>query len=103
MFTEAEWALYNRDGTEKTEVLCPKCGKTRMLEMSPFWSGRGMPRKFCDKCKWVIQRCELPGDDEAYTPGDTVRLHARVGKAEAPAGLRGRPWSRWLKEDRFTL
>jgi phage terminase large subunit GpA-like protein len=98
MFTADEWSLYTRSGAEKTEVMCPKCGKRRMLQMSPFWSGRGMPRIYCDSCRWVIARCELPGDDDVYEPGQTVRLYARTSKQEAPAGQRGRPWSRWLHD-----
>ena len=30
---------------QPTECICPKCGKIHTVVM--FWTGKGMPRKFC--------------------------------------------------------
>ena len=31
-----------------TECLCPKCGLVHKMKIK--WIGRGIPRKFCEKC-----------------------------------------------------
>jgi transposase-like protein len=36
-----------------TECLCPKCGSVHRMKIK--WIGRGIPRKFCEKCKSKIQ------------------------------------------------
>ena len=33
----------------KTRCFCPKCEKYH--DMALFWTGRGVPRKFCHHCK----------------------------------------------------
>ena len=48
-------ALFNDDGcfnlnkTASTECLCPKCGAVHRLKF--LWTGRGMPKKYCQACK----------------------------------------------------
>lgn len=39
------------DGNYAVECKCPKCGVRH--KMNIFWTGRGMPRKFCPSCRGV--------------------------------------------------
>jgi hypothetical protein len=42
-----------------TECICPRCQRTHHLVM--IWIGHGIPRKFCEGCKKVIEYLgELP-------------------------------------------
>ena len=36
-------------GERPTEAVCPKCGRKHTVKM--FWTGKGTPRRFCDKCR----------------------------------------------------
>jgi len=42
----------------KVECICPGCGKMHIMKMC--WIGRGVPRKFCQRCR----DRETPLDDE---------------------------------------
>jgi rubredoxin len=42
------------------ECICPSCGKTHAMKL--YWTGRGVPRKFCPQCR----DREAPHDDVAY-------------------------------------
>ena len=33
----------------QVDCVCPKCGKLHRLNF--FWSGKGIPRKYCSGCK----------------------------------------------------
>jgi len=33
----------------KVQCICPGCGKMHLLNMR--WIGRGVPRKFCERCR----------------------------------------------------
>jgi hypothetical protein len=33
----------------RVECICPKCGNRHLMNFP--WTGRGMPRKFCPRCK----------------------------------------------------
>jgi hypothetical protein len=33
----------------KVECICPGCGKVHIMKMR--WIGRGVPRKFCQRCR----------------------------------------------------
>ena len=40
---------FNLNRTVSTECLCPKCGTVHKLKF--LWTGRGMPKKYCQACK----------------------------------------------------
>lgn len=42
------------DSDYPVDCKCPKCGKTHRVTM--FWTGRGVPRKFCPQCKGGVGR-----------------------------------------------
>lgn len=35
-----------------TQCLCPKCGKEHRLKI--FWTGRGIPRIYCHRCRELV-------------------------------------------------
>jgi rubredoxin len=37
------------DSDYPVDCKCPKCGKIHRVTM--FWTGRGVPRKYCPRCK----------------------------------------------------
>jgi transposase-like protein len=41
------------DGEYPVDCKCPMCGKTHRVVM--FWTGRGVPRKYCSHCKGGAQ------------------------------------------------
>jgi hypothetical protein len=43
----------------KVECICPGCGKLHVMKI--YWSGRGVPRKFCQSCR---DRQHPLGDDK---------------------------------------
>ncbi len=45
----ADSLLEYMDGDYPIDCKCPKCGKTHRVTM--FWTGRGVPRKYCPQCK----------------------------------------------------
>lgn len=95
--TQADWDLYHRESSgsgegQRIEVMCPRCRKVREMVITPFWSGRGTPRKYCERCKWLAEQIE-PGWAEGQAPNDNIKIAARMAKGEAPACVRGRPWS----------
>lgn len=51
--TKRPFRPYSKRGVSSespfTECLCPKCGVVHKMRIK--WIGRGIPRKFCDKCK----------------------------------------------------
>ena len=55
-----------RKADERTSVecICPRCGSRHKLSF--FWSGRGIPKKYCIVCKGIISSfdpsdaCHLP-------------------------------------------
>jgi hypothetical protein len=55
--TKRAFRPYSKRGvsSEKpfTECLCPKCGLVHRMRIR--WIGRGIPKKFCEKCKSKIQ------------------------------------------------
>ena len=36
-------------GKSKIECICPGCGKIHIMKV--YWTGRGVPRKFCQSCR----------------------------------------------------
>lgn len=42
------------DDIQKIDCKCPKCGIVHQKRMT--WTGRGMPRKYCNKCKGYSSR-----------------------------------------------
>jgi hypothetical protein len=46
-------------GKSKIECICPGCGKIHIMKV--YWTGRGVPRKFCQSCR----DRETPIDDDA--------------------------------------
>jgi len=38
-----------RSGKSMFECICPCCGILHIMKLQ--WSGRGIPRKFCDSCR----------------------------------------------------
>lgn len=40
---------FNLDRAASTECICPKCGVIHRLKF--LWTGRGMPKKYCQACK----------------------------------------------------
>ena len=48
-----------------TECLCPKCRTYHRMKLN--WIGRGIPRKFCEKCKHRIGLKDLPDQVEQYS------------------------------------
>jgi transposase-like protein len=46
-------------GKSKVECICPGCGKMHVMKMR--WTGRGVPRKFCESCRH--RESPLDGDD----------------------------------------
>jgi len=49
-YKEKQKEIFNQVYGGKVDCKCPKCGKIHKVEM--IWIGNGMPRKFCDGCKW---------------------------------------------------
>ncbi len=43
------------------DCICPRCGKTYKRHI--FWTGRGIPKIFCNACKSTV---EDRSDDEPY-------------------------------------
>jgi ribosomal protein S27AE len=43
-------------------AVCPRCGKTHRLREN--WTGRGVLRKFCPRCKATIERNQALSSDE---------------------------------------
>ena len=39
---------------KETKCICPQCGKIHTKFI--FWTGNGIPRKFCLPCRKLIQR-----------------------------------------------
>jgi transposase-like protein len=50
-----DWSL----AKSKVDCICPGCGKMHVTKMR--WTGRGVPRKFCQSCR----DRETPLDDQA--------------------------------------
>jgi hypothetical protein len=50
-----------------TECVCPKCEKRHSMRLK--WIGRGIPKKFCERCKARIggNRFGLPYEVHFYT------------------------------------
>jgi len=46
-------------GKSKVECICPSCGKIHIMKV--YWTGRGVPRKFCQSCR----DRETPIDEDA--------------------------------------
>ena len=38
-----------RSGKSMIECICPGCGELHTMKI--HWSGRGVPRKFCESCR----------------------------------------------------
>jgi hypothetical protein len=62
-FINDEELLEYLDGDRAVECLCPRCGVHHLMFL--FWTGRGMPRKFCPLCK---------GNTERIAPEQTVAI-----------------------------
>jgi hypothetical protein len=41
------------DNDYPVDCKCPKCGKIHRVTM--FWTGRGVPRKYCPQCKGGVE------------------------------------------------
>jgi len=37
-----------------TECLCPRCGLVHRMKIK--WIGRGIPKKFCERCKEAVNK-----------------------------------------------
>ena len=48
----------NKSSRSKTECKCPRCECEH--EMALDWRGRGVPRKYCDACRAVVETYEAP-------------------------------------------
>jgi len=60
---EEEFDLFsggNVHSKAKVECICPGCGKVHIMKMR--WIGRGVPRKFCHRCR----ERETPLDEEDF-------------------------------------
>lgn len=44
------------DGEKTIRCICPKCGRKHKRAL--FWSGRGVPKKFCNNCAPIVQDIE---------------------------------------------
>lgn len=54
---------------------CPKCGKIHRLTM--FWTGRGVPRKYCPQCKG---KAEIGFGTTVSAMGDALNgVHSAIG------------------------
>ena len=45
----AELEEESRITKTKVDCICPKCGKLHRLNF--YWTGKGIPRKYCQGCK----------------------------------------------------
>jgi hypothetical protein len=43
-----------RSAEKSTKCICPKCGKSHKLKL--YWTGRGIPKKYCQECKFYFER-----------------------------------------------
>jgi hypothetical protein len=43
------YGQYERSGKSMIECICPCCGILHTMKL--HWSGRGIPRKFCEDCR----------------------------------------------------
>jgi hypothetical protein len=56
----------NQNENLTVECICPKCGTHHKMKM--LWTGRGMPKKFCQSCKTFVASiepvdfCGVPSD-----------------------------------------
>lgn len=65
------------DGEYPVDCKCPMCGKTHRITM--FWTGRGVPRKYCSRCKGggdVVYRTSTPS--AVGTKEDVLALGMRT-------------------------
>jgi hypothetical protein len=53
-FLSNESYLEYLDGEYPVDCKCPMCGKTHRVNL--FWTGRGVPRKYCPQCKGGVGR-----------------------------------------------
>jgi Zn ribbon nucleic-acid-binding protein len=40
---------YVKSASDITKCICPRCNEIHTMQI--FWTGRGMPKKFCPACK----------------------------------------------------
>ncbi len=66
-----------RLGNKKNSVKCrcPRCDKIHYLSF--FWTGRGMPRKYCHRCRDVVVHINSQGVYE--TSPDAYRVNRGKG------------------------
>lgn len=55
------------DERTSVECICPRCGVRHKLSF--FWSGRGVPKKYCIVCKGVIS---------AFDPSDICHIPPNI-------------------------
>jgi len=60
--------------------ICPRCRKITHVYM--LWSGRGMPRKYCDDCKAIINAYDRSAMCESHHTVLTSRKRRRQNSAE---------------------
>ena len=63
----------DRDGLT-VECICPKCGISHRMKL--LWSGRGIPKKYCQLCKSFVSTIESV--DFCGIPAD---IHKNIEKA----------------------
>lgn len=66
-----------KNGKSFVRCLCPKCNIQHDIYM--FWTGRGMPRKYCSNCKPLVG-----GYDETAIHEVTVSTSAHSKKKTTP-------------------
>lgn len=62
------------DGDYPVDCKCPKCGRAHRVTM--FWTGRGVPRKYCPQCKGRA--------DMGYDGTTLAMVGEEVGAQEVP-------------------
>lgn len=78
--------------SKRTLCKCPKCDGLHYVFFN--FTGRGMPRKFCDGCKYYIEECGYPRINDDC---GRVRRTKQKSRVEIPLGplFEETPISQW--------
>ena len=61
--------------------ICPRCRK--IIHVYMLWSGRGIPRKYCNDCKAIIDAYDKSATCESHNTALTSRKRRRqIGSEE---------------------
>jgi hypothetical protein len=57
--TKTRYRPYEKRGYasayQKTKCICPRCNVEHIMKL--HWVGRGIPKKYCESCLEIIEKC----------------------------------------------